>query len=92
MLFVAFLAGKEREMSIEFFMGKPQRDGEYVCYMQDRTRPNGCGQSSCIGSKASGTIRNRSTNSTAEFSDGQARCRSAGWTIRTRHASQEYSL
>jgi hypothetical protein len=26
-------------MSIEFFMGKPCRDGEYVCYIQDRTQP-----------------------------------------------------
>jgi hypothetical protein len=26
-------------MSIEFFMGKPHRDGEYVCYIQDRTQP-----------------------------------------------------
>jgi hypothetical protein len=26
-------------MSIEVFMGKPQRDGEYVCYIQDRTQP-----------------------------------------------------
>lgn len=26
-------------MSIEFFMGTPQRDGEYVCYIQDRTQP-----------------------------------------------------
>lgn len=26
-------------MGIEFFIGKPQRDGEYVCYVQDRTAP-----------------------------------------------------
>jgi hypothetical protein len=26
-------------MGIEFFMGTPQRDGEYVCYIQDRTQP-----------------------------------------------------
>lgn len=39
MLLCTFLAGKEPNMSIEFFMGKPQRDGEYVCYIQDRTAP-----------------------------------------------------
>lgn len=26
-------------MSIEFFMGTPQRDGEFVAYIQDRTQP-----------------------------------------------------
>lgn len=33
-----FLAG-ETKMSIEFFMGTPHRDGEYVCFIQDRTQP-----------------------------------------------------
>jgi hypothetical protein len=26
-------------MDIEFFMGRPHRDGEYVAYIQDRTQP-----------------------------------------------------
>jgi hypothetical protein len=26
-------------MPLDFFMGKPQRNGEYVCNVQDRTQP-----------------------------------------------------